>query len=444
MGSGGMLHLSVLVTACLLAAPQEGVILHDGREIPGKVLRFADGEVHLRGQDQPIPLHELNVIRLHGGDGDAAEDDPVDFAEGPMVRFRDGETLRARVVEADARRATLRLEGAKGPGSAALTLVVPTDILRGFRLGKALERDDVFEEDIAEESTAWRRPAAGRSPYGNETPAEKEEASTEVATPGDLVYVRRPGSVLRAEGVFEALDDEYLLVNLRGQTRRLRRELVFGLILAPVATRVVETDVPAVLELPGVGELPAFLKGLSADGEDRKLSIRFRGAAPEAIQSVPADCVRQIRFSSDRVVFLSETDPTFVRETPLLGASTAFPWQRDRAASGGALELGGRTYRKGIGVHSRSVLEFDLAGEFSSLAAVVGLDDSAGDEAGVTFRVLADGKQIYEKAFSHGDKPESLSLPVGDVRTLRLEVDYGKDGVDFGDHADWADLRVTR
>ena len=56
----------------------------------------------------------------------------------------------------------------------------------------------------------------------------------------------------------------------------------------------------------------------------------------------------------------------------------------------------------------------------------------------------SDEKAIFEKSLAHGDKPQNLSLPVSGVKTLRLEVDYGEDGVDFGDHANWADLRVTR
>jgi len=40
--------------------------------------------------------------------------------------------------------------------------------------------------------------------------------------------------------------------------------------------------------------------------------------------------------------------------------------------------------------------------------------------------------------------PEPVSLPMDDVRVLRLVADYGADDLDFSDHADCADARVTK
>lgn len=93
---------------------------------------------------------------------------------------------------------------------------------------------------------------------------------------------------------------------------------------------------------------------------------------------------------------------------------------------------------------SRSALEYDLQGKFATFQAILGLDDASGPQSGVLVRVIADGKSLLERAVSHGAPPEALSLPMTGVKRLRLEVDYGADGVDFGDYADWADARITK
>ena len=233
-----------------------------------------------------------------------------------------------------------------------------------------------------------------------------------------------------------------------GSARRVRRDILVGVIFAPMASSALETEIPAVIETDRAGRLPAFLSAIDGFPPDRKVSFRFPGARPADVQSLPESWLRGIRLSSDRVVFLSELGPTVVEEVPLLGERFPFPWKKDLAASGVPIRLSGRRYSRGLGVHPYCALEFELEGRYRALAGVIGLDDSSGAESGVRFRVLADGKEIYAKDILRKTQsttgPEGLSLPMDGVKRLRLEVDYGPDGVDFGDHADWADLRVTR
>jgi hypothetical protein len=242
----------------------------------------------------------------------------------------------------------------------------------------------------------------------------------------------------------------------KGKARRIPTAKVFGVILAPVAAPRVESGYPAVFRLTGAGEFPAYLAGIEREGSrGGRLLVRFRGSPPEARQSIPLGAVEQIGFFSDRVAFLSDLAPVRVREAPLVGSRTAFPWQKDRATSGEPLRLAGKTHRKGLGVHAYSSLEFDIAGRYATFAATIGLVDgdrasdaaleaSGSGSAGVTFRVFADDKALFEKDVAGAGSPERILLPVTAVERLRLEVDYGADGVDFGDHAAWAEARVIR
>jgi hypothetical protein len=118
--------------------------------------------------------------------------------------------------------------------------------------------------------------------------------------------------------------------------------------------------------------------------------------------------------------------------------------------------MGGTTRRKGLGVHSYSLLEFDLAAEFSRFRATLGLDDSArpeeaqpqgGDEGSVVFRVKLDGKVLFEKGMTWRDPPTPVDLSVEKGRLLALEVDYGPPEGGFNlvrDRANWAEARVVK
>ncbi|MCZ6795313.1 MAG: NPCBM/NEW2 domain-containing protein, partial [Planctomycetota bacterium] len=192
-----------------------------------------------------------------------------------------------------------------------------------------------------------------------------------------------------------------------------------------------------------VGRLPAYHVGLEIDARGaRQLVIRLPGAPADRLQKLPYSAVDRISFASDRVLFLSTVEPKKAEQRPVIGQPT--PYRRDLSASGGPITLAGRVYRRGLGVHSFCALEYTLGGEYRAFAAVIGLDDSSRGKGSVTFRVIADGKEIYKQAFEAGAKPRSVSLPLEEVNVLRLEVDHGSDNLDIGDLADWADARVTR
>jgi hypothetical protein len=425
------MRLIALVPLLALSAPPETgqVVLHDGKEIRGQWLGLRDGAILLEGAGEPIPIYEVSALhpRVPSGGSATNEEKPRSLDEGPALFFRDGEAFAGRVTAATGTAASVEIQAPGTRGSAPaveapgqLAIRIPMEALQAFRLRETHKADDLFEADLKD---AGRRAASRKA---------------------DVVYVRRGANLLRVEGVFQSLDNEHLTLEFEGQAKRIRRQLVLGVILAPVASRSVESEVPAVFELQGGGQIPGYLAGLRGEGSGREVLMRFRGSAPTDAQPIPEGILRSIRFSSDRVIFLSSLEPARVEEVPLLGATNPFPWRKDQAVTGGPLKLGGKTYRKGLGVHPRSILEFDLEGRYRSFAATIGLDDGAGPEAALVFRVLADGKELLRKDMGRGTQPEVVLLPMDGVKRLRLEVDYGEDGVDFGDHADWADARVTK
>jgi hypothetical protein len=143
------------------------------------------------------------------------------------------------------------------------------------------------------------------------------------------------------------------------------------------------------------------------------------------------------------LTWLSAQAPAKNVFTPLFDSD--FPAHMDLSVDGGNLQIGTLLCERGIGVHSRSQLSFTLSGAPATFIAVVGIDAETKGRGEVSARVLADGKEVWSAAsISAKDPPKIVSVNLGPAKTLELEVDYGADGDDSGDHLDWGWAAVTK
>jgi hypothetical protein len=174
------------------------------------------------------------------------------------------------------------------------------------------------------------------------------------------------------------------------------------------------------------------------------------------VRKVGAGSVGGLYFKNGRVMYLSDLagdsvraveNANYIRDPAKTHPSDkAFPWQRDRNVKWGKLSIRDREFRKGIGVHSKSELTFDVAGAYAKFEAMVGIDDCARDaECGsVVFVVLADGKKIWDSGpVTWRDRAKTVSVPIAGAQKLTLLVDWGED-FESGDYADWALARVIK
>jgi alpha-galactosidase len=106
------------------------------------------------------------------------------------------------------------------------------------------------------------------------------------------------------------------------------------------------------------------------------------------------------------------------------------------------LSIGGKTFAQGIGTHANSSLWIDLGGGSDRFQAAVGVDDAAGGPASITFKVIGDGRKLWESGvMKPGQAAAELDLDVRGIKTLLLQVGDGGDGIGY-DHADWAEARL--
>lgn len=136
------------------------------------------------------------------------------------------------------------------------------------------------------------------------------------------------------------------------------------------------------------------------------------------------------------VTWLSAQKPTKAVHTPLFDSD--FPARMDASSDGGDMNIKGLPLERGIGVHSKSELEYTLPGTPARFIAVVGIDAETKGRGSVVARVLADGKEVWKSQPITGkDAPQLVNVDLGNAKSIVLAVDFGPDEDDSGDHFDW-------
>jgi len=138
-------------------------------------------------------------------------------------------------------------------------------------------------------------------------------------------------------------------------------------------------------------------------------------------------------------VFASDLEPSEVQQAGVDG-DVVHGWQRDRNVLGAPLQVAGRSHGKGLGVHSRSRLSFQVPPGAGWFWTRLGLDDSVRALPllpDVSVRIEVDGKVVFARdGLGAGQVVDPGLLPVTPGATVVLDVDVGR-GRDLGDRLDW-------
>lgn len=179
--------------------------------------------------------------------------------------------------------------------------------------------------------------------------------------------------------------------------------------------------------------------GIVVGGDADKIVLRstsFDGLELDWSRIDRVDC------RSGHLVYLSDLEPLRYDFTPFF--QKKWDYARDATLSGRPIMLGGREYTKGLTMHSRSSLSFNLDGAFRRFAAIAGVVDEMNGRGDVVMAVVGDGRVLWEASGVRGGQPpREVLVDVEGVRELSLHVDYGED-LDLSDHACWAQARLIR
>ena len=250
-----------------------------------------------------------------------------------------------------------------------------------------------------------------------------------------LPATSKDGEVVAISGVAEKTEGEKLFFHFEEKTRSLPLRQVEGLVLASRPEPERPSGVRPTFSLSGGLVVSGLWKDL--DTQNWKIETAWGQTL-----NLPATEIRSVRFRGGEMTYLSDLEPSKVEETPFFGRHSGY--RKDVTLLGSPLKLDGKSYARGLAVHSRTALTYELDGRYSTFETTIGFDESARRVGRVDCRIFADDKELYANPDLRADGPPvKLALPVEKARRLRLVVDYGANQ-DTGDRVIWGNARIYR
>jgi hypothetical protein len=456
--------------ACITSFAQGGgggALKIDDTTLAGEIIAFDGRQLTIETKDeknqatrQTIAVEDLLQVRLTGGSpttAPATQPGAVNAVAGATegATPQQKRSAMARVLQwvglASAGKDGPSTPGADGsaPPSAPTTqqaALLPVwqvkltngdslhGALRGWsnqRLSLAIDKTDLVLDIPADRiAELW---------HGSAEQVRKARGLHVEAGGGDVAYVIKDADLVAVQGVALGVGQDALNFRYEGQDRAMSLGRVLGVALLASKPAGAQDHSAGSFHQSfrlGTGDV---ISGTWASLRDGSIALTTQWGQEIRL---PAGSVNTIDFRNGRVVYLSDLKPARVEQTPYF--DRVIPWRADAALDGGPLALADGRYDRGIAVHARCVLEYELGGQFDRFRTIMGFEQPAGAAGRATVRVRADGKPIYEKADARGDgKPQTIDVPLAGARALVLEVDFGRDQ-DVGDRVIWANARLVR
>lgn len=277
---------------------------------------------------------------------------------------------------------------------------------------------------------------AVRLPTGKEESpdADRQFAETlESDLRGDRALARAGGKIRAVRCGVVALDNRRLTVEYGGEQRSIPRNRLVGIVLAATTRPPDRTGHCRITTRHG-----STLWGRVTKLENGTLHLE---AFPNHQVQIPWNRIVSLEVRSERMVYVSDLDPVSVQQ----GAIVTHPWsyQRDRNVLGGPLRLADTEYARGLGTHAPCRLTYSIRRNYTTLAALIGIDDSTGEKGDCLFRVFGDGQKLFEKRIRGTDPPHEIQVDISNHDRITLAVAPGED-LDLADNANWCEARFIR
>ena len=267
-------------------------------------------------------------------------------------------------------------------------------------------------------------------------------------SPGTVCRVRFAGlDEMLAEKLMRVGSEQILLTTKSKSIETVKRQFVRMIELnpPPIASPNSDDDKlgPEMIVRLKAGDL---LRGRLIKLNDAVLTLRIVGIGDRDIARGLLAALFQAGGTLEKpngLTWLSAVKPEKSVHTPVFDSE--FPARFDATVDGGDMLIQGQSIERGIGVHSKSEMVFKLDGAPRRFFALAGIDAETNGRGGVTARVLADGKEVWKSGeVTAKDAAKIVSVDLGPAKTVTLEVDYGSDGNDSGDHFDWGWAAVIK
>lgn len=201
---------------------------------------------------------------------------------------------------------------------------------------------------------------------------------------------------------------------------------------------------------------PAICRVIDTDGNSYVAQTITRtptGFSVTTVSNVKFDLedsvLSKFDFAAGSVKYLSDLEPSAVAEE----GSDPHPYQKDRNLDRQMIELildpesGKREkYAKGLTLHAKTVLTYEIKGQYKTFAAIAGVDADKTNEADSKVKLtIDDGTQVlYKGVIKKGDKPVELNFSIQNADKIRITVETDGPGLDLGNHVSLANARVLK
>ncbi len=399
---------TTLLALALAADPAPLFVAHgtDPTDKAGTLAKLsADFAVTLTDPDGTVPTGELISLRQHAKPLPAL---PITA----HVRLANGDTLRITDLTAD--------------GDVSVTV--------GVRLGAARSSQPLVLPLTALSAVWFTDPPA-------DTPPDPVAYSWFDATKKQDALLLKNGDVVRGS-VDKLTGDDTGVIRFKPVGEKspasYPRSAVSAIAFDPSLARVKKPK-------------GAFARVTTADGS--RVSVSAVSADGKSLEATPlvggkltlplADVIA-VDVLGGKAIYLSDLKPKAVKEEAF--GAVAWPWAADRSVKGNPLRLktdrGEEVFAKGLGLHSKTTLTYDLGGKYKRFEATVGLDAATGQRGAVDVTVLIDGKPQKLDGLTFAGGVKMVSIDVSKAKELTLLVDFGTGG-DVQDDVNFAEARLV-
>ncbi len=438
--------------------------------LPMAVVPFAVGLSVFR----PLPtwgeVASTNSLRIERIDGTALQGNWLGSPDGRSLRFLHDGAAQTEALEVLSL-VEFSSEESTAAGSVTIFLAdggeLRGDILEGAEEGVVAKLSISNRVRLRFDRLAGVRFA---DPSDFPRAAELFESVLRHRLPGqDVLITREVEEVKTVRGRLSELDSVRGSFAFADSTRTFSVERLFGIVFA--AGSAPREALPILCRLSDGSSFSADL--IRTDPS----LIRFRTSFDIDVD-IPLARMRALEFLSDRVVYLNDRTP--VNQTLEGRLHRPWPARMNRNVANSPLSMSGRTIRRGIGVHARTELIYELDAAYESFAATIGIDDAVRPRGSVAFRVFGfdpsprsneagesrgvipaalipsgtaeskppapqgDRRLLFDSGQITGrDPPRDILVDIRGVARLILSVDFA-DLLDLSDYADWGSARLIK
>ena len=394
--------LNLVIIALLSAAlPEVEVQTVEGEQFAGTLVEWKAERLVLKTEDgqRSLSADELSALAPR-------HPSTADLAVGKVeVQLVDGSSFSASQYTARAGTAAVVLPGGR-------KLSVPRESVSAVRL----------QGSGAAAGAQWERILKNRPT-------------------ADILVVQRGEALDYHKGVIREVSESEVLFELDGEALPVKRTKVAGLVYyCPPGNKLAGT-LCRIVDMTGARWI---VREVQFDGEVRWTTLSG------VLCNRPVEELKRVEFASDKVLYLSDLKAESVEWVPWFQPdkeqdflSQFFAPRQDRTPEGKPLHLGGKAYRKGLAMNSRTTAVFRLPDRYRRFKATAGIDDEMRPRGSLQLVIRGDDRVLLETEITGTEEPRNIDLDVTGVRRLTVTAEFGKE-MDQGDHLLLCEARVIK